>query len=55
MTFVSRNRKYAPLAAYETAAETSMSHDMMLDPGRLAVAERIHARLESCVSANTTL
>lgn len=32
-----------------------MSHDMMLDPGRLAVAERIHAWFETCVPANTTI
>ncbi len=38
-------------AAYDTEAEIfpKMSHDMMLDPGWLAVAERIHAWLEICV------
>ncbi len=36
-------------AAYQTEAEffPKMSHDMMLDPGWIAVAERIHAWLET--------
>ena len=43
----------ATAAAYGTDAEIfpKMSHDMMLDPGWRAVAERIHARLEICVAA----
>lgn len=43
----------ATAAAYRTQAEifSKMSHDMMLDPGWLAVAERIHAWLETCVPA----
>lgn len=44
----------ATAAAYDTEAEIfpKMSHDMMLDPGWLAVAERIHAWLETCVLAS---
>lgn len=44
----------ATSAAYDAAAEIfpKMSHDMTLNPGRLAVAERIHAWLEICVPAN---
>lgn len=43
----------ATAAAYGTQAEffPKMSHDMMLDPGWRAVAERIHAWLETCVPA----
>lgn len=43
----------ATAAAYHTDAEIfpKMSHDMMLDPGWLAVAERIHAWVESRVPA----
>ncbi|OBI26638.1 alpha/beta hydrolase [Mycobacterium sp. E1386] len=43
----------ATAAAYDTEAEIfpKMSHDMMLDPGWRAVAERIHAWLETCVPA----
>ncbi|OBH88482.1 alpha/beta hydrolase [Mycobacterium sp. E2989] len=43
----------ATAAAYGTQAEIfpKMSHDMMLDPGWLAVAERIHAWIETCVPA----
>jgi alpha-beta hydrolase superfamily lysophospholipase len=39
----------ATAAAYDTEAEIfpNMSHDMMLDPAWLAVAERIHAWLET--------
>jgi pimeloyl-ACP methyl ester carboxylesterase len=39
----------ATAAAYDTEAEIfpKMSHDMMLDPAWLAVAERIHAWLET--------
>ncbi|OBH31186.1 alpha/beta hydrolase [Mycobacterium sp. E342] len=44
----------ATAAAYDTRAEffPKMSHDMMLDPGWRAVAERIHAWLETCVPAS---
>jgi pimeloyl-ACP methyl ester carboxylesterase len=44
----------ATAAAYDTEAEIfpKMSHDMMLDPGWRAVAERIHAWVEICVPAS---
>jgi pimeloyl-ACP methyl ester carboxylesterase len=44
----------ATAAAYGTEAEIfpKMSHDMMLDPGWRAVAERIHAWIEICVPAS---
>ena len=40
----------ATAAAYHTEAEIfpEMGHDMMLEPGWAAVAERIHAWLETC-------
>jgi pimeloyl-ACP methyl ester carboxylesterase len=43
----------ATAAAYNTQAEIfpKMSHDMMLDPGWVAVVERIHAWLEICEPA----
>ena len=44
----------ATAAAYDTEAEIfpKMSHDMMLDPGWRAVAERIYAWVEICVPAS---
>ena len=46
----------ATAAAYDTEAEffPKMSHDMMLDPGWRAVAERIHAWLEICCARKLT-
>jgi len=45
----------ATAAAYRTEAEIfpDMAHDMMLEPGWAAVAERIHAWLETCDAAQT--
>jgi len=43
----------ATAAAYHTEAEIfpEMGHDMMLEPGWAAVAERIHAWLQTCAAA----
>jgi pimeloyl-ACP methyl ester carboxylesterase len=45
----------ATAAAYRTEAEIfpEMGHDMMLEPGWAAVAERIHAWLETCEAVQT--